>query len=291
MKFVDEFRRSELAQGLIRSISQISTRKARLMEFCGGHTVSIMKHGIRQLLPPTIEMLSGPGCPVCVTDNADLDKAIALARLPGMILATFGDMLKVPGSRSSLQEVRADGADVRIVYSTMDALQMARENPSRPVSFLGIGFETTAPTVAVSVLQAEQEGLRNYYVLSLHKLCPPAIKALLDSGEVKIHGLICPGHVSAVTGSKAWQFVARDYGIPCVVSGFEPLDILQCVYMLVAQIERSESRVEIAYRRGVREEGNTRAQEIMARTFEAAPARWRGMGEVPASGLKLKKEY
>ncbi len=291
MKFVDEFRRSELARGLIRSVSQISTRKARLMEFCGGHTVSIMKHGIRQLLPPTIEMLSGPGCPVCVTDNADLDKAIALARLPGMILATFGDMLKVPGSRSSLQEARADGADVRITYSTMDALQMARENLSRPVAFLGIGFETTAPTVAASVLQAEKEGLRNYYVLSLHKLCPPAIKALLDSGEVKIHGLICPGHVSAVTGSKAWEFVARDYGIPCVVSGFEPLDILQCVYMLVAQIERSESRVEIAYRRGVREEGNRKAQEIMARTFEAAPARWRGMGEVPGSGLKLKGEY
>ncbi len=291
MKFVDEFRRSELARGLIRSVSQISTRKARLMEFCGGHTVSIMKHGIRQLLPPTIEMLSGPGCPVCVTDNADLDKAIALARLPGMILATFGDMLKVPGSRSSLQEARADGADVRITYSTMDALQMARENLSRPVAFLGIGFETTAPTVAASVLQAEKEGLRNYYVLSLHKLCPPAIKALLDSGEAKIHGLICPGHVSAVTGSKAWEFVARDYGIPCVVSGFEPLDILQCVYMLVAQIERSESRVEIAYRRGVREEGNRKAQEIMARTFEAAPARWRGMGEVPGSGLRLKKEF
>jgi hydrogenase expression/formation protein HypD len=291
MKFVDEFRRSELARGLIRSISRISTRKARLMEFCGGHTVSIMKHGIRQLLPTSIEMLSGPGCPVCVTHNADLDKAIALARHPDMILTTFGDMLKVQGSRSSLQEARADGADVRIVYSTMDALRIARENPSRPVVFLGIGFETTAPTVAASVLQAEHEGLRNYHVLSLHKLCPPAIRALLDSGEVLIHGLICPGHVSAVTGSKAWEFVARDYGIPCVVSGFEPLDILQCVHMLVTQIEQADSRVEIAYRRGVREEGNAKALEVMARTFEEAPALWRGMGEVPQSGLRLKKEY
>ena len=291
MKFVDEFRRSELAKGLVRSISRISTRKARLMEFCGGHTVSIMKHGIRQLLPPTIEMLSGPGCPVCVTDNADLDKAIALARLPDMILTTFGDMLKVPGSYSSLQEVRADGADVRIVYSTMDALQMARENPSRPVVFLGIGFETTAPTVAASVLQAEAEGLQNYFILSLHKVCPPTIKALLDSGEVKLNGLICPGHVSAITGSRAWGFVARDYGIPCVVSGFEPLDILQCVHMLVEQIERSESRVEIAYRRGVSEKGNLKALEIMDRTFDLAPARWRGMGEVPFSGLRLKNGY
>ena len=291
MKFVDEFRRSELSQGLIRSISRISTRKARLMEFCGGHTVAIMKHGLRQLLPPTVEMLSGPGCPVCVTDNADLDKAIALAGLPGMILTTFGDMLKVPGSRSSLQEVRAGGADVRLVYSTMDALQMARENPSRPVVFLGIGFETTAPTVAASVLQARQEGLRNYHILSLHKVCPPAIKALLESGEVKLQGLICPGHVSTITGSRAWEFVARDYGIPCVVSGFEPLDILQCVHMLVEQIEHSESRVEIAYRRGVREEGNLKALDIMASTFEVAPARWRGMGKVPDSGLRLKKEY
>jgi len=291
MKFVDEFRRSELAQGLIRSIQQHSTKRARLMEFCGGHTVAIMKHGIRQLLPATIEMLSGPGCPVCVTDNADIDKAIALARIPGVILPTFGDMIRVPGSRSSLQEVKADGTDVRIVYSTLDALQIARENPSKSVIFLGIGFETTAPTVAASVLQAEQEGMRNYYVISLHKLCPPVIKALLDSGEVKVSGLICPGHVSAIVGSKSWEFIARDYGIPCVVSGFEPLDILQCVYMLVLQIEQAESKVEIAYRRGVGPEGNQRALELMYRVFEPCSARWRGMGLVPDSGLRLSKAY
>ncbi len=261
------------------------------MEFCGGHTVTIMKHGIRQLLPPTIEMLSGPGCPVCVTDNADLDKAIALAQVPGVILTTFGDMLKVPGSHSSLQEARADGADVRIVYSTLDALQIARDNPPRPVVFLGIGFETTAPTVAASVLQADQENLRNYHVLSLHKLCPPVIKALLDSGEVRLQGLICPGHVSAVIGSNAWEFISRDYGIPCVVSGFEPLDVLQCVHMLVSQVERSESRVEIAYRRGVRPEGNRRALELMDQVFETCPARWRGMGQVPATGLRLRDAY
>jgi hydrogenase expression/formation protein HypD len=200
-------------------------------------------------------------------------------------------MLKVPGSRSSLQDARADGADVRIVYSTLDALQLARDNPARPVVFLGIGFETTAPTVAASVLQADQEGLRNYRVLALHKLCPPVIKTLLDSGEVRLQGLICPGHVSAIIGSNAWEFISRDYGIPCVVSGFEPLDVLQCVHMLVSQVERSESRVEIAYRRGVRPEGNQRALELMGQVFESCPARWRGMGQVEATGLRFRKAY
>jgi len=291
MKFIDEYRRSDLAQAVIRRIHHNSTKRARFMEFCGGHTVTIMKHGIRQLLPLTIEMLSGPGCPVCVTDNADLDKAIALAKVPGAILTTFGDMLKVPGSCSSLQEAKAEGADVRMVYSTMDALQIARKNAARPVIFLGIGFETTAPTIAASVLQAKQEGIGNYYVLSLHKLCPPVIRALLHSGEVKLHGLICPGHVSAIIGSRPWEFIARDYRIPCVVSGFEPLDVLQSIDMLVSQVETDDSRVEIAYRRGVRAEGNQRALELMYQVFEPCPARWRGMGAVPDSGLKLRREF
>ena len=204
-------------------------------------------------------MVSGPGCPVCVTANTDLDKAIALSRTPDVIIATFGDMIKVPGSHSSLQKVKADGADVRVVYSTMDALKIAEENPDKSVIFLGIGFETTAPTIAASILQAEEKEISNYYVLSLHKLCPPVIRAILDSGEGRLHGLICPGHVSAIIGSYPWEFIARDYGIPCVVSGFEPLDILQCVDMLVAQIENNESKVEIAYRRGVRPEGNQQA--------------------------------
>jgi hydrogenase expression/formation protein HypD len=291
MKLVDDFRNTELAQGLIEGIRRSSTKHARLMEFCGGHTVAIMRHGIRQLLPSTIEMLSGPGCPVCVTDNADLDKAIALARLPEVTLTTFGDMLKVPGSHSSLQQARAEGADVRIVYSTLDALQIARQNPSRKVAFLGVGFETTAPTVAASVLQAEKEGIGNYFVLSMHKLCPPVIRAILDSGEVRVSGLICPGHVSAVVGSGTWEFIAAEYGIPCVVSGFEPLDILQTVQMLVSQLEKGESRVEIAYRRGVSAGGNKRALEIMYQVFEPCPARWRGVGEVPGSGLGLRPAY
>ena len=291
MRFIDEFRNAELAKVVIERIHRRSKRHIRLMEFCGGHTVTILKHGIRQLLPPTVEMLSGPGCPVCVTANADLDKAIALAREPGVIIATFGDMLKVPGSYSSLQKVRADGAAVKVVYSTLDALQIARENPEKAVVFIGIGFETTAPTIAASVLQAEEEGIKNYYILSMHKLCPPVIKALLDSGEVKLDGLICPGHVSAIIGSHPWEFAARDYGIACVVSGFEPLDVLQSVEMLVEQLEKGEPKVEIAYRRGVRPEGNLRAQELMNAVFELSPANWRGIGVVPESGLRLRKEY
>jgi len=261
------------------------------MEFCGGHTVTIFRYGIRQVLPATIEMVSGPGCPICVTANADLDRAIALAKIPGVIIATFGDMLKVPGSHTSLQELKADGADVRMVYSASDALKIAEVNPTRSVVFLGIGFETTAPTIAASILQAEDKRIRNYYVLSLHKLCPPVIRAILNSGEVDLQGLICPGHVSAIIGSHPWEFIARDYGIPCVVSGFEPLDILQCVAMLVAQVETGRSEVEIAYRRGVRPEGNQEALKLMERVFESGPAAWRGIGEVPHSGLKIRTGY
>ena len=291
MKFITEFRNSELAKGLITDIRRKSKREVRFMEFCGGHTVAIFKYGIRQALPQTIEMVSGPGCPVCVTATADIDKAIALAGIPGMIITSFGDMLRVPGSRSSLQKARAAGADVRIVYSTLDALKIAQENPQRTVVFIGVGFETTAPTIAASVLQAKEQGIKNYQVLSLHKLCPPVIKTILDAGEVKLDGLVCPGHVSAVTGSNAWEFVAKDYGIPCVVAGFEPTDILQCVDMLVTQVEKHEAKVEIAYKRGVTPEGNLQAQNIMQQVFEPCPTKWRGMGVVPDSGLKLRQEY
>jgi hydrogenase expression/formation protein HypD len=291
VKYITEFRRSELAEGLIAHIRHSSKTPARFMEFCGGHTVTIFRYGIRQVLPKTIEMVSGPGCPICVTANADLDKAIALAQIPGVIIATFGDMLKIPGSRFSLQRAKAGGAEVYTVYSTTDALKAAADNPGKSVVFLGIGFETTAPTVAASILQAEERGLKNYFVLSLHKLCPPVIRALLDAGEVELQGLVCPGHVSTIIGSHPWEFIASEYGIPCVVSGFEPLDILQCVDMLVGQVEKGESKVEIAYRRGVRPEGNRQALKLMEQVFEPCPARWRGMGEIAGSGLKLKSKY
>jgi len=291
MRFIDEYRNVELGKRLIERIHYRSTKPIRLMEFCGGHTATIFKHGIRQLLPPTIEMLSGPGCPVCVTANADLDKAIALARIPDVIITTFGDMLKVPGSYSSLQQVKAEGGDIRVVYSTQDALNIARRNPSKSVVFLGIGFETTAPTIAASVLEAAREGIGNYYVLSLHKLCPPVIKALLDSGEVKLDGIVCPGHVSAIIGSHPYEFIPHDYKIACVISGFEPLDVLLCIYMLVVQIENGEHKVEIAYRRGVTPEGNHRALEVLDIVFKPCEANWRGIGTVPESGLRLRKEY
>jgi hydrogenase expression/formation protein HypD len=291
VRYVTEFRNSEVAQGLIARINRISKHSARFMEFCGGHTVAIFRYGIRQVLPKTIEMVSGPGCPVCVTATTDIDKSIALAQIPGVIITTFGDMLKVPGSRSSLQKARAGTADVRMVYSPLDALKIAIENPEKSVAFLGIGFETTAPGVAASVLQAEEQNIRNYYVLSQHKLSPPAIRAILNAGEVKLSGLICPGHVSAITGSHVWEFIAKDFGIPCVVSGFEPLDILQCIDMLTNQVENKESKVEIAYRRSVTREGNTHAQKLMDNVFEPCQANWRGIGVIPGSGLKLRKLY
>ncbi len=291
MKFVDEYRDPELAKRLIDRIYRHSTRPVRLMEFCGGHTVAIFKHGIRQLLPETIEMLSGPGCPVCVTANTDLDKAITLAHLPNVIITSFGDMIRVPGSYSSLQQAKAEGSDVRVVYSVQDALYIARDNPDKSVIFIGIGFETTAPTIAASVLQAEQEGINNYYLLSLHKLCPPIMKALLNLGEVRLNGIVCPGHVSSIIGSYPYQFIPDNYNIACVVSGFEPLDILLCIDMLINQVETGQYEVEIAYRRGVKPEGNRQALRLMDTIFEVGEANWRGIGVVPSSGLRLKARY
>lgn len=291
MKLTEDFRNPELAEALVDSINRRSTRDVRLMEFCGSHTVAIFKYGIRQLMPPTVEMLSGPGCPVCVTDTSDIDRAIAIARLPDIILCTFGDMLKVPGTSGSLQQAKADGSDIRIVYSTMDALEIARLNPERNVIFLGVGFETTAPTIAASVLQAKADAIDNYNVLSLAKLCPPVMKALLNAGEVDLNGIICPGHVSAIIGSKPYEFIPHDYGIACAVSGFEALDILQAIDMLISQIEEGKPRVEIAYRRVVSPEGNIKALELLKQVFDICPVRWRGVGEVAGSGLKLGDKY
>ena len=291
MRFSEEYRDPELAKKLIERIHHRSTRPIKLMEFCGGHTAAIFKHGIRQLLPPTIEMLSGPGCPVCVTASADLDKAIAMSRLPDVIVTSFGDMLRVPGSNSSLQMAKAEGADVRVVYSTQDALAIARENPDKSVIFIGIGFETTAPTIAASILQAEQEKIENYSVLSLHKLCPPIMKALLDLGELALSGIIAPGHVSAIIGAHPYHFIPDKYKIACAISGFEPLDILLCIDMLVNQIENDDPRVEIAYRRGVKPEGNQQAIRLMESFFAVSGANWRGIGVAPSSGLKIRAEY
>jgi len=291
MKYIDEFRDPALARRLLDDIAARSTRPVNLMEFCGGHTHAIFKFGIRQLLPSTVRLLSGPGCPVCVTANADLDRAIAIARLPEVITTTFGDMLKVPGSRSSLQQARAEGADVRIVYSTLDAVQIAQQNPKHSIVFLGIGFETTAPTIAAAVIQAKVLNLTNFYVLSMHKLTPPATHAILCAGEVRLSGIIGPGHVTTIIGSDAWQFLPHDHGIPVAVAGFEPLDILHGVHSLVEQAESGHPTVTNTYSRSVRPEGNQTAVEMMYRVFEVSNAQWRGLGLVPDSGLTLRKEY
>ena len=291
MRYVQEFHDAAAARGLVAAIERITSRSLNLMEVCGTHTVAIFRHGIRQLLPPPLSMLSGPGCPVCVTTNADIDKAIALAEQAGVTLATFGDMMKVPGSYQSLQQVKADGSDVRVVYSPRDAVCMARDNPRRPVVFLAVGFETTAPTIAAALLEAEALGLKNFYLISVHKLIPPAMRALLTAGEVRIDGFICPGHVSVVIGSQPYQFIPQQYGVPCVITGFEPLDVLQGIEMLLRQIADGRAEVEIQYRRGVRPEGNPLARELVSRVFETSDADWRGLGCIPGSGLKLRPEY
>jgi hydrogenase expression/formation protein HypD len=291
VRYVQEFHDAAAARGLVAAIERITSRSLNLMEVCGTHTVAIFRHGIRQLLPPPLSMLSGPGCPVCVTTNADIDKAIALAEQAGVTLATFGDMMKVPGSYQSLQQVKADGSDVRVVYSPRDAVCMARDNPRRPVVFLAVGFETTAPTIAAALLEAEALGLKNFYLISVHKLIPPAMRALLTAGEVRIDGFICPGHVSVVIGSQPYQFIPQQYGVPCVITGFEPLDVLQGIEMLLRQIADGRAEVEIQYRRGVRPEGNPLAWELVSRVFETSDADWRGLGCIPGSGLKLRPEY
>lgn len=291
MKYIDEFRDPQIARRLVEGISVRSRIPVRLMEFCGGHTHAIMRYGIRQMLPPTVQLLSGPGCPVCVTANRDLDYVIALAQEPGVTVATFGDMIRVPGSHASLQDAKAEGADVRVVYSPLDALEIARRNPSRAVVFLGIGFETTAPAVASSILQAEAQDIRNYYVFCAHKLTPPATRAILEAGEVNLSGIIGPGHVTTITGLRAWEFLPRGYNMPCVIAGFEPLDILLGISLLVEMVESGRAEVGNAYGRSVQLDGNLVAQEIMNRVFEMADAEWRGLGNVSSSGLCIRPEF
>jgi hydrogenase expression/formation protein HypD len=277
-------------QQLLQAI-KAETRQVSLMEVCGTHTMAIAKSGIRELLPPNIKLRSGPGCPVCVTSQGDIDAVIEMVQNQDIILVTFGDMMRVPGTRSSLQEERSQGADVRIAYSPLDALRIARENPSKEVVFLGIGFETTTPAIGITIEQAREEGLANFSVFSLHKLVPPALELIFSDSEIMVDGLICPGHVSAVIGVKPYDILAAQYGKPCVITGFETLDILEGIYMLIRQILRSEAKAEIQYRRVVKEEGNPIALQIIERIFKPIPARWRGLGVIPASGLGLREAY
>jgi hydrogenase expression/formation protein HypD len=287
VKHVEEYRDPRVAQRLIAEMHALSRRPVRLMEVCGTHTMAIFRSGLRALLPETITLVSGPGCPVCVTAQREIDQFVALARCEGVILTTFGDLLRVPGSGSSLQQARAAGCDVRVVYSPLDALALATRNPTKRVVFLGVGFETTAPTVAAALLAARARGVSNFLVFAAHKRTPPAVAALMAAPDLRVDGFLLPGHVCLVAGTQAFQPLVDRYRIPCVVGGFEPLDLLRALARLVAQIEAGEALLENAYERAVTAAGNAKARAAMAAVFADVDAEWRGLGVIPGSGLKI----
>jgi hydrogenase expression/formation protein HypD len=290
MDTLDRFRDREVAQTLSRQIAAAAEgRTLTFMEVCGTHTMAMHRFGLHALLPDGVRLLSGPGCPVCVTPNRLVDTAVAYARRDDVTLMTFGDMLKVPGSSSSLAAEKAAGADVRIVYSPTDAVEFARDNPERNVVFFAIGFETTTPTCAAAVRDARDAGLRNFFVVSAGKVLPPALDALA-TGDIRVDGFVCPGHVSVVTGFDIYRGVVDEHHIPCVITGFEPVDILKAVLMLTQQVAAGEARIENEYSRVVRPEGNRLAQQVIAEVFEPVDSEWRGIGTIPLSGLGVRAE-
>ena len=294
MRFVDEYRSADVAKRVSEQIAGIIEpgRHYKLMEVCGGHTHTIYKHGVENVLPPEVDLIHGPGCPVCVIPMGRVDDAIAIAERPNVVFTTFGDMLRVPGGNGSLLEAKARGADVRLVYSPLDALRIARENPDREVVFFAIGFETTTPSTALTLLRACSEGIRNFYVFANHVTIIPAIRAILASPDLRLDGFIGPGHVSTVIGTRPYRFIAREWGKPLVVAGFEPLDVLQAAYMILRQLAEGRCQVENQYTRVVREEGNTRALEAIAETMELRTTfEWRGLGFISQSALKLREEF
>lgn len=295
MKYLDKFREKEPFQAILSKITSLSLQEISLMEVCGTHTVSISKSGIKNLLPQGIRLISGPGCPVCVTSLEDLDRIILLAeegRTHGKhIIASFGDMMRVPGSYSSLLKEKAKGSDIRIVYSPVDALNLARQNPDKEVIFFAVGFETTSPTTAATVLQAKRDGIHNFSIISNNKLIPPAMEVLLSDEKITIDGFLCPGHVSAIIGTTPYQKVVNRYHKGCVISGFEPLDIILSIYFLMLQKRDGIPKVEIEYSRVVHPEGNTKALKILNQVFKVSDAKWRGFGIIARSGLNLKDEF
>lgn len=274
----------------VRDLAERIGRPVKLMEVCGTHTMAAFRSGLRSILPANVSLLSGPGCPVCVTPNGYLDLALAIAEQPDTVVATFGDMVRVPGSRSSLEQARARGARVRVVYSALDALEEARRSPAVRVVFLGVGFETTVPGTAWAIKEA-QGSVPNFFVLGAHKTMPRAMTVLLEGGKVQIDGFLCPGHVSVVIGSKPYEFIAREHGIPCVVTGFEPADLVAGIEMLLRQIAEKRSEVEIQYARSVTREGNAKARAAIEDVFEESDAEWRGLGRIPGSGLDIRDDF
>lgn len=291
MKFVDEYRDAAAARQLSRAIRRAATRPWTIMEVCGGQTHTIVKSGLEDLLPSEVTLVHGPGCPVCVTPLELIDSAVAIAARPEVIFCSFGDMLRVPGSQSSLFDAKAAGADVRIVYSPLDALKLARAHPGREVVFFAVGFETTAPANAMAVWQAAREGVANFSILVAHVLVPPAIEALLASPNCRVQAFLAAGHVCTVMGYQQYEPIARRYRVPIVVAGFEPVDLLEAVYMAVRQLEEGRAEVENQYARAVAREGNRAAQQRVEEVFEVGPRAWRGIGEIPASGLVLREPY
>jgi hydrogenase expression/formation protein HypD len=291
IKYLDEYRDPEIARCLLAGIVKASKRDIRLMEVCGTHTMSIFRSGIRSALPESISLLSGPGCPVCVTAQNEIDAFIHLSRRDDVVVATFGDLMRVPGTTSSLQKERAEGRDIRVVYSTFDALDMAKQNPEKKIVFLGVGFETTAPTIAAAILSAKDMSLRNFFVFSAHKLIPPALFALVTKEGLNIDGLILPGHVSVITGMKAYWPLVEDYHVPCAVAGFESVDILQAIHALVEQLEKGSARLENCYPRAVTFDGNPKAQHMVKTVFKRADVLWRGLGTIPGSGLRIRDAF
>ena len=291
IKHIEEYRDPEIAQRIADNIRRISRRPLRLMEVCGTHTMSIFRSGIRAMLPENITLLSGPGCPVCVTSQGEINAFIRIARQEEVILTTFGDLMRVPGTDSSLQKERASARDIRVVYSVSDALKIAGENRDKKIVFPGVGFETTAPTIAVSMLSARQMSLDNFLLFSAHKRVPPALDALMATNHVRIDGFILPGHVSVIIGIKAYEPFFERYQVPSVVAGFEPVDILQAIFELVDQAENGQPALKNTYQRAVASEGNLKAQKIMEDVFETTDVVWRGIGMIPQSGLKIRKEY
>ncbi|MFW5657449.1 MAG: hydrogenase formation protein HypD [Bacteroidota bacterium] len=290
IRYIDEYRNKDMVKLLLGKIRSLSKTNVRFMEVCGGHTMAIQKFGIPSLLPDNIELVSGPGCPVCVTAIDFIDKAVALAERKDVIICTFGDLIRVPGSTRTLNEMKANGSDVRIVLSPLEPLKIAKSHPEKKVVFLGIGFETTSPGTALAVKQAWHDNLMNYYVLSAHKIMPPAMRALVTEG-INIQGFLAPGHVSSITGTGIYRFIAKEFGIPVSVSGFEPVDILQAVCSLVSMVEMNQPEVKNDYNRAVRQEGNKKAQQVLDEVFTFKDDWWRGLGVIPASGFELKEEY
>lgn len=291
MKFVNEYRDAKTAQQYAQAIAEITTQPWTIMEICGGQTHSIVKFGIDQLLPHDITLIHGPGCPVCVTPVESIDQAIAIAALPDVIFCSFGDMLRVPGSQQDLLTVKANGGDVRMVYSPLDALKLAQTNPTKQVVFFAVGFETTAPATAMAVYQAAQQKIQNFSLLVTHVLVPPAMTAILASPQNQVQGFLAAGHVCTVMGYTEYEPLAQRYQVPIVVTGFEPLDILQGIYMCVKQLQEGQANVENQYARSVHRQGNEMAQNLIQKVFEVVPRRWRGLGEIPQSGLGLRPPY